>query len=164
METTITLKDLLQIILYVAGAGVLVYLAMFLKNLVKITGTVKDLLDENEVAINDTLKELPIIAGNAEKISGDVSKITGDVNGLVEEVKPQVEKLAVTVGDVGDTVDGLSKKVDTVALRVSDTVVDISDTISDTAKTISINANNVIDYFYILREVLEALRDVLFKK
>lgn len=164
MDTTITLHELFKILLYLAGIGVLIYLALVLKNLVKITGTVKDMLEANEVAIDDTMKKVPDIANNANKISADVAVITGEATHLVNEVKPEVEKLVATVGNVSNTVDGISKKVDTTALRVSDTVVDISDSISDTAKTISINANNVVDYFYILREVIEAIRDVFLSK
>lgn len=164
MDTTITLQDLLKIILYLAGAGVLIYLALVLKNLFKITGTVKDMLDANEVAIDDTMKKIPRIANNADKVSSDMAKITGEVNLLVDEVKPEVQKLTATVSNVSTTVDGISKKMDTTALKVSETVTDISDSVSDTAKTISINANNIIDYFYILREVIEALRDVFLSR
>lgn len=164
MNTTITLQDLLKIVLYLAGAGVLIYLALVLKNVLKITGSIKDLLDANEVAINDTIKQVPQIAQHANKISSDVAVISGEANHLVGEIKPEVQKLAATMSNVSDTVDGISHRLDTTALVVSNTVNDISGNISDTAKTISINANNVIDYFYILREVIEALRDVFLSR
>lgn len=163
MEVTITLSDLLQIILCLAGAAALIYLALALKNIVKITGKIKDVLEENEVAINDTVKRLPSISNNVDKISTDTASITGEVNGLVTTVKPEVEKLSGTLAKVTDTVDDLTGRVDATSLQVQNTLTDISGSISDTAKTISVNANNVIDYFYIIREVIEALRDVFLK-
>lgn len=163
MEVTITLSDLLQIILYLAGAAALIYLALALKNIVKITGKIKDVLEENEVAINDTVKRLPSISNNVDKISTDTASITGEVNGLVTTIKPEVEKLSGTLAKVTDTVDDLTGRVDATSLQVQNTLTDISGSISDTAKTISVNANNVIDYFYIIREVIEALRDVFLK-
>ena len=163
MEVTITLSDLLQIILYLAGAAALIYLALALKNIVKITGKIKNVLEENEVAINDTVKRLPSISNNVDKISTDAASITGEVNGLVTNIKPEVERLSGTIGKVTDTVDDLTGRVDATSLQVQNTLTDISGSISDTAKTISVNANNVIDYFYILREVIEALKDVFLK-
>ncbi len=163
MEVTITLSDLLQIILCLAGAAALIYLALALKNIVKITGKIKDVLEENEVAINDTVKRLPSISNNVDKISTDTASITGEVNGLVTTIKPEVEKLSGTLAKVTDTVDDLTGRVDATSLQVQNTLTDISGSISDTAKTISVNANNVIDYFYIIREVIEALRDVFLK-
>ncbi len=163
MGATITISDLLQIILYVAGAAVLIYLALVLKNVFKITGKVKNLLEENEIAINDSVKRFPSITNNVDKISTDAASISGEVDGLVTTIKPEVERLSGSISKVSDTVDNLTGRVDETSLRVRDTVDDISGTISDTAKTISVNANNVIDYFYILREVIDALRDVFFK-
>ncbi len=163
MTATISVSDLLHILLYIAGAAALIYLALVLKNVFQITGKIKNVLEENEVAINDTIKRVPSITNNVDKISADTAVITGEANQLVTTVKPEVERLSKTLSRVSDTVDDVSNRVDTTSLKVQTTLADVSDSISDTAKTISINANNVIDYFYILREVIDALRDVFFK-
>lgn len=163
MEIAITLGDLLQIILCLAGVFVLLYLGLVLKNVFQITGKIKNVLEENEVAINDTVKRLPSITNNVDKISTDAASITGEVNGLVTTIKPEVQKLSGTIAKVSDTVDDVTGRVDATSVQVQNTLADISGSISDTAKTISVNANNVIDYFYILREVIEALKDVFLK-
>lgn len=164
MDTTITLNDLLRIILYLSGTGALIFLALALKNLVKITGLIKETLVENQPVIDGVIKKLPELTDNANEISLNANRISADTADMLKDIKPEVERLMVTVGGVSDTVQGLTHTIDTTTLKLTDTVSDITDSISDTAKTISFNANNIIDYFYILREVLEALRDVFLKK
>lgn len=161
MDITITLHDLLRIILYLAGIGALVFLALALKNIVGILKMVKEKLDQHEGIIDDTFQKIPTLTDNATVITTNASRLSTDVSEMVEVVKPEVEKIATTVGGVTNTVDDISRSVDETALRLSNTAAVVSDSINDTAKTISFNANNIVDYFYIMREVLEALRDVI---
>ncbi|MCD1146703.1 hypothetical protein LQU94_01055 [Peptoniphilus sp. KCTC 25270] len=161
MNITITLHDLLRILLYLAGIGALVYLALVLKNVVGILKSLRTKLDEHEAVIDDTFKKLPTITDNVTVISTNASRLTTDATEMVEVVKPEVERIAVTVGGVTDTVDDIARSVDETTLRLTSTAAVVSDSINDTARTISFNANNIVDYFYILREVLEALRDVI---
>lgn len=161
MDTMITLNDLLRFLLYVAGIGALIFLMLALKNVAGILKVVKNKLETHEAVIDDTFQKLPTITDNATIISSNVSRITTDATEIVEVVKPEVEKIAVTVGDVTGTVDSVARKVDQTSLKLQNTANVVSDSISDTAKTISFNANNVVDYFYIMREVLESIRDVM---
>ncbi|MDO5301499.1 MAG: hypothetical protein Q4E76_03260 [Tissierellia bacterium] len=161
MDTTIQLRDLLQILLYLAGIGALVYLALVLKNVYGIVKTVNGKMNEHAAVIDDTMQKIPTLTDNATILTNNASRLSTDAAEMAQVVKPEVEKIAGTVGQLTGTVDDIARSVDETTLRLSNTARVVSDSVSDTAKTISFNANNIVDYFYILREVLEALRDVI---
>lgn len=161
MEATITLSDLLVILLSVAGIFALVYLGLVLKNATDILKMVKGKLEEHDEIIDDTFRKIPTITDNATVITANASRITTDTTELIETVKPEVEKIAASVGQVSGTVDDVARSIDETSNRVSDTVNVVSDSISTTAQTISFNADNIFDYLYMMREVIEAIRDVI---
>ena len=164
MDTAITLHDLLRIILYLAGACTLVYLALVLKKLLKLLGNVNELVEGNYNIINDTIKKVPTLTDNAVGITENVNSITKDTQEIVSTAKPDVEKVTKAAGNVAETVDDITRSVDETSLKLKTTVANLSDTISDTANTISVNANNVIDYFYILKEVINTIKEVFLSK
>ena len=88
----------------------------------------------------------------------NVNKITDDATELVDNSKPEIAKVMGAVGNVSDTVNGIARKVDTTSLKVTNTVNNVSDVVSDTAKTVSLNVDNVIDYFYIFKEIVATLK------
>ncbi|EFI41385.1 MULTISPECIES: hypothetical protein [Peptoniphilus] len=164
MQATITLHDLLKIILYLAGTGVLIYLALVLKNLLEILKRVNETIEENQNIIDDTIKKVPALTDNAVEITNNLGTISSETSEIMVSAKPEIEKLISSVGSITNTVSDISRSVDTTALKLTNTVSNVSDTISDTAKTISVNANNVIDYFYILKEIVESLKEVFLSK
>lgn len=164
MGTVITLQDLLTIILYLAGAGALIFLALVLKNVLGIVKKINKTLEDNEQIIDDTIKKVPTLSDNAVEITNNVNLISGEVSELAVSARPEIDRLISTVGTITNTVNDISRTVDTTTLKVTSTLSDVSDTISDTSKTISLNANNIIDYFYILKEVVESIKDVFLKK
>ncbi|WBW50219.1 hypothetical protein O6R05_01280 [Peptoniphilus equinus] len=163
MQATITLHDLLRIVLYLAGAGVLIYLILVLKNVLGIVKKINDTIENNQEVIDDTMKKIPSLTTNAVEITDNINLISGEATELVVVARPEVEKLVGTVGTITNTVDDISRSVDHTALKLTSTISNVTDSVSDTAKVVSLNANNVVDYFYILREVLEALRDVFLR-
>ncbi len=158
---TLSLNDILRFMLYIAGICALVYLAMVLKNIVGILKKVNEKLAEHEAVIDDTVEKIPAITDNVAIIADNASKLSTDATELVEVVKPEVEKIALTVGDMSTTVDDVTRTIDETAIRLNSTVGAISDSVSDTARVIAFNADNIFDYFYIFREVAQAIRDVL---
>lgn len=163
MQATITLQDLLRIVLYLAGAGVLIYLILVLKNVLGIVKQINQTIEKNQEVIDDTMKKVPKLTSDAVEITANVNLISGEASELIVAARPEVERLVGTVGSITNTVNDISRSLDHTTLKLTSTVSNVSDTISDTAKTISLNANNVVDYFYILREVVEAIRDVFLK-
>ena len=164
MGATITLEDLLRIILYLAGAGALIFLALVLKKVLGILGKVQEIVEKNQYVIDDTMKKIPAISDDAIKITANVSSISSEANELLTNVKPEVEKLAQSVGGVSNTVNNVTRNLDLAADKVTGAVSNVTDTVNDTAKTIHLNANNVVDYFYILKEVIEVIKTTLFGK
>ncbi|MDO5037817.1 MAG: hypothetical protein Q4E37_05905 [Tissierellia bacterium] len=164
MDATITLKDLLLILLYIAGIGALVYLALTLKNVFQLIKSINGKLKEHEVVIDDTLRKIPSLTDDATIIASNASKLTTDATELVEVVKPEVEKVAITVGNASATVDDVVRTVDETSNKLSQTVNTVSDSLNYTAKTISLNTDNIFDYFYILREVLLAMGEFIKRK
>lgn len=164
MGATITLEDLLRIILYLAGAGALIFLALVLKKVLGILGKVQEIVEKNQYVIDDTMKKIPAISDDAIKITANVSSISSEASELLTNVKPEVEKLAQSVGGVSNTVNNVTRNLDLAADKVTGAVSNVTDTVSDTAKTIHLNANNVVDYFYILKEVIEVIKTTFFGK
>lgn len=164
MQATITLQDLLAIILYVAGAAVLIYLTLVLKDILKIIKKINKTIDDNQGVIDDTIKKVPMLTDDAVEIAKNVNSISNDTSELLSSAKPEVERLLGTVSQITNTVEDISRSVDTTTLKLSSTVSNVTDTISDTAKTISLNANNVVDYFYIFKELVEVIKEIFIKK
>ncbi len=160
MTATLTLHDLLRIVLYLAGIASLVFLAMVLKNVVDLLKDVKGLLDRYGPEIDQTIKKVPVIAGEAAEIAGNVNVLTTEAQELVVQAKPEIEKVVGAVSAVGDTVNGVTRSVDIMTNKVTNTVSAVSDTMGDTARTISMNANGFLDYYYMIKEVLKALKDL----
>ncbi|MDO5715466.1 MAG: hypothetical protein Q4P25_02695 [Tissierellia bacterium] len=163
MSVTFTLHDLLSFVLFLAGIAALVALFMVLLKVAKILGKVNDLIEKNQGEIDHTIKTIPALVDNAKDISGNVNIISADATHLVQEVKPEIEKVMGAVGSVSDTVNGITRRVDDTTERVACSVNYVSDTVSDAAKTITLNADNAMDYFYIVREVVAALKDVFLR-
>lgn len=164
MNQVFTLHDFLSFALYLAGILVLVALFIALLNVVKILKGVSEIVEKNQGEIDHTIKTIPSIVDNANEISKSVSVISTDAKSLVSDMKPEVEKIITTVGGVTDTVNLVTRQVDDTSLKVSNTINNISDTIGDTARTVRLNADNAIDYFYIIKEVLLSLKEVFLGK
>lgn len=164
MQATITLQDFLAIILYVAGAAVLIYLALVLKDILQIIKKINKTIDDNQGVIDDTIKKVPMLTDDAVEIAKNVNSISNDTSELLSSAKPEVERLLGTVSQITNTVEDISRSVDNTTLKLTSTVSNVTDTISDTAKTISLNANNVFDYFYIFKELVEVIKEIFIKK
>ena len=102
MQMAITLHDLLRIILYLAGAGALIYLALVLKNVLKSVNRFNDLLAENYKILDDTIKKVPSLTENALEITENVNIITKDTQELMSASKPELEKVAKAAGNKVD--------------------------------------------------------------
>lgn len=110
------------------------------------------------------MKKIPSLSDDAIEITKNVSSISNETNELLTKVRPEVEKLAQSVGGISDMVNNVTRNLDIAADKVTGAVSNVTDTVSDTAKTIHLNANNVVDYFYIIKEVLEVVKTTFFGK
>lgn len=76
MNTTIafTIKDLIIIMACLAGIALLVYLILLLAEVRKSVKTVRLLVEERRVEIDDLLQKAPSIVSNVDKVTDIVAK------------------------------------------------------------------------------------------
>ncbi|MDY0235134.1 MAG: hypothetical protein RBR71_03860 [Gudongella sp.] len=163
MDITLTLQDLLKLILFLLGIGVLGYLLLLLRNINKIIGKAEEVIEANMNEIDITIKQLPDITQNVNSITGEANKlianITPDVEGMVKNVNgitSKVDRLAGVADDVANVIDSTGQKV-------GSTVDVLTDTIAETALAFQFNAKNVTSYIELIKEIVEIVRDSLKK-
>ena len=149
MTATLTIQDLFKMILYLLGAGVLVYLIVFIKNLNNLINKVKELLLINQKEIDQTLKELPIISDN-------LSTITGATKELLDNVGPDVENIISNTNSISDSLSNASS-------NVTDVVNVVSDSVTTTADTLKNNVANINEYIELIIEIIGIIKDGIKK-
>ena len=77
MTATITIQDLLKLILYLLGIGVLGYLIILIKN-VTIVFQARRLAEKNEEEMDRVLKQLPGYSENINFISEETKALIGE--------------------------------------------------------------------------------------
>ena len=86
MNTTIafTMKDLIIILACLAGIALIVYLILVLAEVRKSLKTVRTLVEERRVEIDDLLQRAPSIVQNVDKVTDIVAKgVDGAYQGAV---------------------------------------------------------------------------------
>ena len=75
-EVTVSLTDLMSVLLGMAGVVVLVALAIFLINLNSTVKKIKSMLDELTLPISQSINQIPEIIKKTDKSLADVNTIT----------------------------------------------------------------------------------------
>lgn len=98
LDSLITWSDLIKIVLFLLGAGVLFYLLLAIANLVRILGNLNSIISKNKDNINLTLEKVPEITENVSKVSGivkdemeNIQKVMGNITKATDSVKDTVE-------------------------------------------------------------------------
>ncbi|NMA48571.1 MAG: hypothetical protein GX947_02180, partial [Tissierellia bacterium] len=71
MDITLTLQDLLKLVLFLLGIGVLGYLLLLLRNINKIIGKAEEVVEANMEELDTTIKQLPSITQNVNMITSE---------------------------------------------------------------------------------------------
>lgn len=104
MNATITVGELLVVLMSILGVGVLAYLVMLL---VKVNDTLKNIqgiVSRNEKHLDETLERIPRVLENVEGITDNVNKSMVHVQSTIENVSD--------VSDyVTDMVEGINEEV-----------------------------------------------------
>ena len=133
LETTITLRDLLVALLFVAGTGALVYFMLAMKRLVDVLKGVERVISANEQALTDTLKAVPVITRNAASITEAVRK---DLEESGDSLPAIIRNVAGITGRVDGTLKGLHNTVS----GISDTVGVVKSSAQDIGAYIEMGA------------------------
>lgn len=119
-EIPVTWGDLIKIVLFLLGAGVLFYLLLAVANLVGILKNINKMLDKNRNNINSTLDKLPAITENVVKVSDivkdemeNIQKVMGNVGKISDSAKDAVEMIKkdilVKAKNLLDVIDWIRK-------------------------------------------------------
>ncbi len=163
MDITLTLQDLLKLVLFLLGIGVLGYLLLLLRNINKIIGKAEEVVEANMEEIDTTIKQLPGITQNVNVITSEANKlitnITPDIEGMIKNVNGITTKVDRLAGVTDSVVD----VIDTTGQKVGSTVDVLTDTIAETALAFQFNAKNLTSYIDLIKEIVEIVRDSLKK-
>lgn len=120
VDTPITWGDLIKIVLFLLGAGVLFYLILAVANLVGILRNVNRMLTKNRANIDNTLEKLPEITNNVAKVSDivkdemeNIQKVMGNIGKISDSAKDAVElikkDILVKAKNLLDVIDWIRK-------------------------------------------------------
>ncbi|MBC7088339.1 MAG: methyl-accepting chemotaxis protein [Tissierellales bacterium] len=156
MDITFTLRDLLQLLLYILGIGVLGYFVAILNKIYKLTKKANELVESNSEQLDFTLKKLPEITENIDNITKKTDEIIfevkDDLSGIIKNANDITTKISEVTDVIDDTTQKLGDTVETVMESIADTTVGITDTLRDASL-----------YIEILKEIIETIRSI-FKK
>lgn len=165
---TISLSEVLFIILALAGIVVLVFFALLLKSLLGLVKKANEVVDEKQAQINAIVDELPILVNNVNDISNRASILVDDVNEIVIRSKPEIEGIVHAVNTTMEDVNRVSAMATNLAARaeytadnVGHSVTSFTDNILDVTSFVSHNKDNVIDYIYIFRDFFDEIRRII---
>lgn len=119
-DTPITWGDLIKIVLFLLGAGVLFYLILAVANLVGILKNLNKMLAKNRANIDSTLEKLPEITKNVAKVSDivkdemeNIQKVMGNIGKISDSAKDAVElikkDILVKAKNLLDVIDWVRK-------------------------------------------------------
>ncbi len=99
-DLPITWGDLIKIVLFLLGAGVLFYLILAVANLVGILKNVNKMLEKNRASIDKSLDKLPEITENVAKVSTivkdemeNIQKVMGNIGKISDSAKDAAEMI-----------------------------------------------------------------------
>ena len=106
-EVTISINDLLTILLSSAGIIALVFLAVLFYRLAAVLKKVKDMLDEMALPLTQTVNQLPEVVKKTDQSLADVNTITEsaatNIPNIIDEVANVTDSVGATVETVADT-------------------------------------------------------------
>lgn len=97
MKTMISLGEMMLLLLTIAGVAALVVVAIAMAKVSALASRAKQVLDENRLAIRDTVKAMPSLVQDAGKTIADTKK-------TMETALPQVKTISANVESI--TADG----------------------------------------------------------
>ncbi|NLY17418.1 MAG: hypothetical protein GX045_00280 [Clostridiaceae bacterium] len=120
MNGVVTWNDLIKVVLFILGVGVLFYLLLAAIHLVGILKNINKMLDKNRESISNTLEQLPAITENVSKVSDIVreemeslQKIVGNIGRISDSARETAEMLkndiVVKAKNILDIIDWIKK-------------------------------------------------------
>lgn len=149
MGSSITVGDLLHILLAIAGIVALVALAMVLFQIVKTLKKVNTTLENNKDHLDKIIR-------GVEKTSGHAGIISEQAEEMLKAVAPDVSKIVGQVSTIVDGAQGLTTDV-------TDTVHYLTDSVSDTVSSVKHGFSSAQDYLYYISEIVDIVKNTFRK-
>ncbi|MGB4610549.1 MAG: hypothetical protein ACOX3H_07430 [Saccharofermentanales bacterium] len=110
-EITISLDQLLSVLLYLAGIVALFFLAVLFYRMAAAFKKVKDLLDEMALPLAQTVNQLPEIVKKTDQSLADVNTITESAADNVPVILDEVASVTSSVGTTVETVADITTNI-----------------------------------------------------
>ncbi|MDW7670902.1 MAG: DUF948 domain-containing protein [Bacillota bacterium] len=104
MNATITVGELLVVLLSILGVGVLAYLIVLLMKVNESLKSIQQIVNKNEKHLNETLERIPRVLENVEGITGNVDK-------SMVHVQTTIENVSEVTDYATDMVKGINEEV-----------------------------------------------------
>jgi predicted PurR-regulated permease PerM len=104
MNATITVGELLVVLLSLLGVGVLAYLIVLLMKVNESLKSIQQIVNKNEKHLNETLERIPRVLENVEGITGNVDK-------SMVHVQTTIENVSEVTDYATDMVKGINEEV-----------------------------------------------------
>lgn len=157
MNTPITIQDLFKLILFLLGIGAMSYLVLIFKHIFKLLKKINSVIEENEISLDTTLKQLP-------QISENINSITKSADIAIKDLAPEINGLVHNINTISGKVESITESIDNTTNKVFDTFDAVSDSITDTAFAFQYNVKNINDYIQIVLEVIETIKNIIKKR
>lgn len=164
LDVTISLTDLLQGLLYIAGIAALVGLTVMLVNLAKSLKSINKMVDDITPSVTETAEQLPATVLKVQGILDDTKKVTEsageNIPGLVKSASDAGQTLTNTVGILGSGAESLSASI--VSLfsgsdkKDSDSVFGIKSDGNDTLSLLTKIAGAAIGTYHFVQKMKKA--------
>lgn len=130
MRTMISLGDMMLILLAIAGVAALVFVAIAMSKVSSLASRAKQVLDENRMAIRETVKAMPPLLQDAGKTVADTQKTLETVLPRTKTISANIESITT---DGRQTLDTVKRVTEVVGNGVKRTVNTIEEGMQDTA-------------------------------
>lgn len=157
MNTPITIQDFFKLILFLLSIGAMGYLILIFKNISKLLKNINSVIEENEISIDTTIKQLP-------QISENINSITKNTDIAIKDLMPEINGLVHNINNISDKVGSITESIDHTTEKVFDTFDAVSDSITETAFAFQYNVKNINDYIQIVLEVIETIKNIIKKR
>lgn len=143
---TVSLWEILLIVLLLVAIGALVYLVKALKNFSSMTNNVSLLLEKNKEELDSSIKSLPVITNQLEETLNRVNDLLDesgdDITSSISELRQGLENVNRISNDAADTVE-----------YVAATAIDAADIVSDGLNRSSNGIEKAFDTYKRLKDL-----------
>lgn len=164
MDATITIQELLVMILYLLGIGLLGFLVALIKNINSTVSKAKKIVERNEEEIDESLKQLPGIFENVNSITENVDAITENTASITEETKDLIKIASPEIEGIVSNANSMSEKAEHTTEKLANSIDLVTESALDTAFVIEDNLKNLSGYGQLILEIIEIIKNVIKNK